>query len=128
MANGGGVGMWGGPKARVVIGSGGIGLEMGWVWRRLGSEVTMLEALPTCLGAVDEQIAAEAHKVFLKQGLKIKLGVNISSVAVGPGEVTVVMGNLYLPGKLSVEQGGKGRAGRVKRAVIELEVAAPTAF
>ena len=55
-----------------MIGAGVIGLEMGSVWRRLGSEVTVLEGLPTFLGAVDEQIAKEAHKLFTKQGLKIE--------------------------------------------------------
>ena len=65
------------PKTLGVIGSGVIGLEMGSVWRRLGAEVTVLEALPTFLGAVDEQIAKEAHKAFTKQGLKIELGVKI---------------------------------------------------
>src|SRR4051794_7323044 len=50
------------PKTLGLIGSGVIGLEMGSVWRRLGSQVTVLEALPTFLGAVDEQIAKEAQK------------------------------------------------------------------
>jgi dihydrolipoamide dehydrogenase len=63
------------PKKLGVIGSGVIGLEMGSVWRRLGAEVTVLEGLPTFLGAVDEQIAKEAKKAFDKQGLKIELGV-----------------------------------------------------
>src|SRR5438876_3534670 len=49
------------PKTLGLIGSGVIGLEMGSVWRRLGSQVTVLEALPTFLGAVDEEIAKEAH-------------------------------------------------------------------
>ena len=52
------------PKTLGVIGSGVIGLEMGSVWRRLGSDVTVLEALPVFLGVVDEQIAREAHKAF----------------------------------------------------------------
>lgn len=68
------------PKRLGVIGAGVIGLEMGSVWRRLGSEVTVLEALPAFLGAVDEQIAKEAAKAFAKQGLKIQLGVTISEV------------------------------------------------
>ena len=70
------------PKKLALIGSGVIGLEMGSVWRRLGSEVTVLEALPTFLGAVDEQIAKEAHKAFIKQGLKIELGVQVGEVKV----------------------------------------------
>src|SRR5450830_849509 len=57
------------PKKLGLIGSGVIGLEMGSVWRRLGAEVTILEGLPTFLGAVDEQIAKEAKKAFDKQGL-----------------------------------------------------------
>ena len=65
------------PKRLGVIGSGVIGLEMGSVWRRLGAEVTVLEGLPTFLGAVDQQIAKEAHKAFVKQGLKIELGVKV---------------------------------------------------
>ena len=77
------------PKTLGVIGSGVIGLEMGSVWRRLGADVTVLEALPTFLGAVDEQIAKEAHKAFTKQGLKINLGVKISAVTSGKGGVTV---------------------------------------
>src|SRR5947209_7602534 len=68
------------PKRLGVIGAGVIGLEMGSVWRRLGSEVTILEALPVFLGAADEQIAKEAWKIFTKQGLKIELGVRITGV------------------------------------------------
>jgi len=77
------------PKKLVLIGSGVIGLEMGSVWRRLGAEVTVLEALPTFLGAVDEQIAKEAKKAFDKQGLKIELGVKVGEVANGKSGVTV---------------------------------------
>ncbi|HET9663071.1 MAG TPA: dihydrolipoyl dehydrogenase [Burkholderiales bacterium] len=68
------------PRRLGVVGAGVIGLEMGSVWRRLGSEVTILEALPTFLGAADEQVAAEAWKVFGKQGLKILTGVKITRV------------------------------------------------
>jgi dihydrolipoamide dehydrogenase len=68
------------PKKLGLIGSGVIGLEMGSVWRRVGAEVTVLEALPTFLGAVDEQIAKEAKKAFDKQGLKIELGVKVAEV------------------------------------------------
>ncbi|TMH92390.1 MAG: dihydrolipoyl dehydrogenase [Betaproteobacteria bacterium] len=68
------------PKRLGVIGAGVIGLEMGSVWRRLGSELTILEALPVFLGAADEQIAREAWKIFTKQGLKIELGVKITGV------------------------------------------------
>jgi dihydrolipoamide dehydrogenase len=77
------------PKTLGLIGSGVIGLEMGSVWRRLGAEVTVLEALPTFLGAVDEQIAKEAHKAFVKQGLKIELGVKVGEVKAGAKGVSV---------------------------------------
>ena len=63
---------------------------MGSVWRRLGAEVTMLEALPTFLGAVDEQIATEAQKAFTKQGLKIELGVKIAEVKTGARAASAV--------------------------------------
>jgi dihydrolipoamide dehydrogenase len=68
------------PKRLGVIGAGVIGLEMGSVWRRLGSDVTILEALPAFLGVADEQIAREAAKVFAKQGLKIDLGIKITKI------------------------------------------------
>jgi dihydrolipoamide dehydrogenase len=68
------------PKTLGLIGAGVIGLEMGSVWRRLGAEVTVLEALPAFLGAVDQQVAAEAAKVFGRQGLKIELGVSVRAV------------------------------------------------
>ncbi len=77
------------PKMLGVIGAGVIGLEMGSVWRRLGAEVTVLEALPSFLGAVDEQIAKEAHKLFAKQGLAISLGVKIGAIKPGKKDVTV---------------------------------------
>ncbi|MDP1901273.1 MAG: dihydrolipoyl dehydrogenase [Rubrivivax sp.] len=77
------------PRTLGLIGSGVIGLEMGSVWRRLGSQVTVLEALPVFLGVVDEQIAKEAHKAFIKQGLKIELGVKVGEVTTGQGGVTV---------------------------------------
>jgi len=69
------------PKRLGVIGAGVIGLEMGSVWRRLGSEVRILEALPALLGAADEQVAKEVAKVFAKQGLAIELGVKINRIA-----------------------------------------------
>jgi dihydrolipoamide dehydrogenase len=81
------------PKKLGLIGSGVIGLEMGSVWRRLGAEVTVLEALPTFLGAVDEQIAKEAHKAFTKQGLKIELGVKVGEIKKSKKGVSVAYAN-----------------------------------
>src|SRR5688572_1073453 len=78
------------PKRLGVIGAGVIGLEMGSVWKRLGSEVTVLEALPAFLQAADEQVSKEAFRIFTKSiGLDIKLGVKISAVKVGKKVVVV---------------------------------------
>src|SRR3954471_10272902 len=81
------------PQKLVLIGSGVIGLEMGSVWRRVGAEVTVLEALPTFLGAVDEQIAKEAHKAFTRQGLKIELGVKVGEIKNGANGVSIAWTN-----------------------------------
>ncbi len=81
------------PKKLGVIGAGVIGLEMGSVWRRLGSDVTVLEGLPTFLGAVDEQIAKEAKKAFDKQGLKFDMGVKIGEIKNGKKGVSVAYTN-----------------------------------
>jgi dihydrolipoamide dehydrogenase len=81
------------PKKLGLIGAGVIGLEMGSVWRRLGAEVTVLEGLPTFLGAVDEQIAKEAHKAFTKQGLKIELGVKVGEIKTGKKGVNIAWTN-----------------------------------
>ena len=81
------------PKKLGLIGSGVIGLEMGSVWRRLGAEVTILEGLPTFLGAVDEQVAKEAHKAFTKQGLKIELGVKVGDIKSSKKGVSVAYTN-----------------------------------
>jgi dihydrolipoamide dehydrogenase len=78
------------PKRLGVIGAGVIGLELGSVWRRLGSEVTILEALPSFLGATDEAVQKEAWKVFTRtQGLDIKLGVKIDKATVRKAGVVV---------------------------------------
>jgi dihydrolipoamide dehydrogenase len=89
LSNTGALAIEGVPANLGVIGAGVIGLEMGSVWRRLGSKVTVLEGLPTFLGAVDEQIAKEAHKLFTKQGLAISLGCKINTVTKGANNVTV---------------------------------------
>ena len=81
------------PKTLGVVGSGVIGLEMGSVWRRLGAEVTILEALPNFLGAADEGLAKEALKAFTKQGLKFQFGVKISAVKAGKKGVSVAYAN-----------------------------------
>ena len=81
------------PKKLGVIGSGVIGLEMGSVWRRLGTEVTVLEGLPTFLGMADEAVAKEAKKAFDKQGLKIELGAKVGEVKAGKKGVSIAYTN-----------------------------------
>ena len=78
------------PGRLGVIGAGVIGLELGSVWRRLGSTVTMLEALEQFLPMVDQTIAKEAQRHLKKQGLDIKLGAKVLSAAAPSGGVDVV--------------------------------------
>jgi dihydrolipoamide dehydrogenase len=77
------------PKRLGVIGAGVIGLELGSVWRRLGSEVVVLEALQEFLSIADQQLAKDALKNFRKQGLDIRLGAKVSRAVVQAGEVLV---------------------------------------
>jgi dihydrolipoamide dehydrogenase len=77
------------PKKLGVIGAGVIGLEMGSVWRRLGAEVTVLEAMPEFLAALDQQVAKEAFKIFTKQGLAIQTGIKLGEIKTGAKSVTV---------------------------------------
>ncbi len=78
------------PRRLGVIGAGVIGLELGSVWSRLGSEVTVLEALPDLLPMVDQTIAREAQRHFKKQGLDIKLGAKVIRATVSGSAVDVV--------------------------------------
>jgi len=89
LSNDGALRIGGVPKTLGVVGSGVIGLEMGSVWRRLGAEVTVLEALPGLLGMADEAVAKEALKVFTKQGLKLQFGVKITEVKATKKGVTL---------------------------------------
>ncbi|MBB1061827.1 dihydrolipoyl dehydrogenase [Marilutibacter spongiae] len=70
------------PKRLGVIGAGVIGLELGSVWKRLGAEVTILEALPDFLAAADAEVAKAAAREFKKQGLDIQLGAKVSKAEV----------------------------------------------
>ncbi|HZF99267.1 MAG TPA: dihydrolipoyl dehydrogenase [Pseudoxanthomonas sp.] len=70
------------PRRLAVIGAGVIGLELGSVWKRLGAEVTILEALPDFLAAADAEAAKTALKEFKKQGLDIRLGAKVGSTEV----------------------------------------------
>lgn len=75
------------PKRLGVIGAGVIGLEMGSVWKRLGAEVTIIEAMPEFLAAADGDISKTAAREFKKQGLDIRLGAKLQSAEVKKGEV-----------------------------------------
>jgi dihydrolipoyl dehydrogenase len=77
------------PKKLGVIGAGVIGLELGSVWRRLGSEVVVLEALPDFLTIADQQLAKEALRHFKKQGLDIRLGAKVTAASVAGDTVNV---------------------------------------
>jgi dihydrolipoamide dehydrogenase len=77
------------PKRLGVIGAGVIGLELGSVWHRLGSEVVLIEAMDTFLPGADEQIAAAAMKEMTRQGLDIRLGARVLSAKTGADSVTV---------------------------------------
>ena len=70
------------PKRLGVIGAGVIGLELGSVWKRLGAEVTILEALPDFLALADAEVARTALKEFKKQGLDIRLGAKVSKTEI----------------------------------------------
>jgi dihydrolipoamide dehydrogenase len=77
------------PKRLGVIGAGVIGLELGSVWNRCGSEVVMLEALEEFLPMMDQQVAKDAGKIFKKQGLDIRLGARVTGAEVKKGKVEV---------------------------------------
>ena len=77
------------PKTLGVVGGGVIGLELGSVWSRLGSEVTVLEAMDDFLFMVDRQLAKESGRQFRKQGLTILLGAKVISAKVSGNKVVV---------------------------------------
>jgi dihydrolipoamide dehydrogenase len=77
------------PRRLGVIGAGVIGLELGSVWNRLGSEVIVLEALPDFLSLVDRQAAKQAEKVLRKQGMDIRLGAKVTGTGCNNREVTI---------------------------------------
>ena len=92
------------PKRLGVIGAGVIGLELGSVWRRLGSEVTIIEALPEFLAAADADIAKAAAREFKKQGLDIKLGAKLSKAEIKGEEVHLTYADASGEQKLVVDK------------------------
>lgn len=77
------------PKRLGIIGAGIIGLELGGIWSRLGSDVILLEAQETFLTSTDQQISDEAYQIFTKQGLDLRLGARVISAKKGNKKVTV---------------------------------------
>ena len=77
------------PKRLGVIGAGVIGLELGSVWNRLGSDVVLLEAMEDFLAIMDKAIAKESKKIFTKQGLDIRLGARVTGTEIKKGAVEV---------------------------------------
>ena len=79
------------PKRMVVIGGGVIGLELGSVWRRLGSEVTVVEFLDQLLPGMDMDVRKESAKIFNKQGMTLRLSTKVTGVAVKGSKATLTL-------------------------------------
>ncbi len=77
------------PKRLGIIGAGVIGLEMGSVWNRLGSDVVILEAMPDFLPMADKNLSKEAEKILAKQGLDIRFSSRVNNVTVNNGKALV---------------------------------------
>jgi len=95
------------PKRLGVIGAGVIGLELGSVWRRLGSEVTVFEAMDAFLPMLDKALAKETQKIFKKQGLDIQLGAKVSGSEITADGVNV-----------SYEQAGEAKTAQFDRLIV----------
>jgi dihydrolipoamide dehydrogenase len=92
------------PKRLGVIGAGVIGLELGSVWRRLGAEVVVLEALPDFLAFADQQLAREALRHLKRQGLDIRLSARVSAAKIGGGAVEVTYSDATGEQRVSVDR------------------------
>jgi len=77
------------PRRLGIIGAGVIGVELGSVWHRLGSEVVLLEAQDRFLAMADEQVAAEALRQYARHGLNIRLGARVMSCEIKDGQVSI---------------------------------------
>ncbi len=84
------------PENLIVVGGGYIGLELGSVWRRLGSRVTVIEFAPSIVPMLDQEVAAQFMKLQIKQGIEFKLNTKVVSAEVKSGKVN-----------LTIEKGGK---------------------
>ena len=92
------------PKRLGVIGAGVIGMELGSVWRRLGAETVVLEALPEFLAIADQQLAKEALRHFKKQGLDVRLGAKVTGAKVVNDAVEVTYTDAKGEQKLTVDR------------------------
>ena len=77
------------PKKMAVVGAGAIGLELGSVWSRLGTEVDVIEFLPQILAGYDKDIADQSQKIFKKQGLNFHLNTKVSECTLSKSNVTL---------------------------------------
>ncbi|MGH8218158.1 MAG: dihydrolipoyl dehydrogenase [Steroidobacteraceae bacterium] len=91
------------PKRLGIIGAGVIGVELGSVWQRLGSEVTLIEALPEFLATADRQLAREALRQLKRQGLDIRLGAKVTGASCARNEVTVAYEDAQGGQKIAVD-------------------------
>jgi dihydrolipoamide dehydrogenase len=92
------------PKRLLVIGGGVIGLELGSVWRRLGSQVTVVELMPTILPGNDEDVIREAQRVFQRQGLEIHTATRVVGADLNGEQVVVNLEKDGSPSSLAVER------------------------
>ncbi|MDI9409448.1 MAG: dihydrolipoyl dehydrogenase [Candidatus Pacebacteria bacterium] len=99
------------PKSLLVVGSGAIGIEFASFYRQLGAEVTVVEVVERILPAEDAEIAAIAHKDFVKQGMKIITSASVKSLTKNADGVAVV-----------VEQGGKAETHQVERVILAMGI------
>ena len=99
------------PKTMVVIGAGYIGLEMGSVWARLGTQVTVVEFLDRILPGMDGELAKMTQRMLTKQGLKFKLGAKVTGGKAGKSGVT-----------LSVEAVKDGKSEKMSADIVLLAI------
>lgn len=78
------------PKSIVILGSGAVGVEFASIFRRFGSEVTVVELLPRLVPVEDEAVSAELEKSFKRQGIKVLTGTKVTGAKAGPADVEVV--------------------------------------
>ncbi len=96
------------PEKLVVIGAGYIGLELGSVWQRLGSQVTVLEYLDRILPGMDAELAGEALRIFKKQGIDFRLGCRVTGVHTRSAAETTSAARADAAGGKAARNGGKG--------------------